>query len=101
MKSLPSGVLPFFALACSFIAAAYAQQNRLQIARQRKPTTERLVALADASLKARVDKLFMQWDKPDSPGCALAIVRDGQFTYSRGYGMADLEHDVPIITTSG
>src|SRR5262245_57756531 len=100
MKSLPSGVLPFFALACSVIAAAYAQHDRLQITRQRKPATEPLIAFPDAPLNARVDKLFMQWDKPDSPGCALAIVRDAQIVYSRGYGMADLEHDVPITPAS-
>ena len=25
----------------------------------------------------RVDKLFAQWDRPDSPGCAVGIVQDG------------------------
>ena len=27
------------------------------------------------SVAARVDKLFAQWDKPNSPGCALGIVK--------------------------
>jgi CubicO group peptidase (beta-lactamase class C family) len=44
----------------------------------------------------RVDQLFAEWDKPDSPGCALAVMRDGQIIYGRGYGMADLDHDVKI-----
>ncbi|MHA1885286.1 MAG: serine hydrolase domain-containing protein [Promethearchaeota archaeon] len=43
-----------------------------------------------------VDELFKQWDKPDTPGCALAIIKDGKIIYKKGYGMADLEHDVPI-----
>ena len=52
------------------------------------------------SAEARVDKLFAQFDKKDSPGCALAVVRDGKIIYKRGYGMADLEHDVPLTPQS-
>jgi CubicO group peptidase (beta-lactamase class C family) len=49
---------------------------------------------------AEVDGLFAEWDKPDSPGCALAIVKDGQIIYKRGYGMANLELGVPITPCS-
>lgn len=48
----------------------------------------------------QVDALFERWDRPDSPGCALGIVRDGRLIYERGYGMANLEHDVPLSSTS-
>ena len=51
-------------------------------------------------LTAKVDRLFAQWDKPDTPGCALAIIKNGEIIYKRGYGMASLELDVPITTTS-
>ncbi len=44
----------------------------------------------------KVDAIFDQYDKPDSPGVALAVIHDGEIIYTRGYGMADLEHDVPI-----
>lgn len=50
----------------------------------------------DDALAARVDKLFAQWDKPNSPGGMLAIIKDGKVIYKRGYGMADLEHNVSI-----
>jgi CubicO group peptidase (beta-lactamase class C family) len=43
-----------------------------------------------------VDALFAQWDRPDSPGCALGVIQDGKLVYSRGYGQASLEHSVPI-----
>lgn len=52
------------------------------------------------SVTARVDQLFAPWDKPDTPGCALAVIKDGQIIYKRGYGMANLELAVPITTTS-
>lgn len=48
----------------------------------------------------QVDKLFAAWDKRDSPGCALAVIKDGQIIYKRGYGMAHLEHDAPITSTT-
>ena len=44
----------------------------------------------------RIDRLFATWDKPDSPGCAVGVLRDGRFIYERGYGMANLDYDVPI-----
>jgi CubicO group peptidase (beta-lactamase class C family) len=47
-------------------------------------------------LAARVDKVFEQFDKPDSPGCSLAVIKDSKILYKRGYGMADLDHDIPI-----
>ena len=42
----------------------------------------------------RVDKIFAQWDTTASPGCALAVVKDGQIIYKRGYGMAKLEDGI-------
>jgi CubicO group peptidase (beta-lactamase class C family) len=44
----------------------------------------------------QVDKVFAKWDKPGSPGCALGIYKDGKIVYKHGYGMADLNDDVPI-----
>jgi CubicO group peptidase (beta-lactamase class C family) len=54
----------------------------------------------DRLLAAQVDQLFTEWDKPTSPGCALAIMRDGHIIYERGYGVADLDHDVKITPTT-
>jgi CubicO group peptidase (beta-lactamase class C family) len=44
----------------------------------------------------QVDKLFEKMDRTISPGCAVAALRDGKILYQRGYGMADLDHNVPI-----
>jgi CubicO group peptidase (beta-lactamase class C family) len=52
------------------------------------------------SLTEKVDQLFVFWDKPDSPGCALGIIQDGKMIYTRGYGMANLEHNIPITSKS-
>ncbi len=44
----------------------------------------------------QVDKLFAEYSKPNSPGFALAVIRDGKIIYEKGYGMANLEYSVPI-----
>jgi len=45
---------------------------------------------------AKVDKLFAQWDRKDSPGAAIVVVKDGAVVYQHGYGCANLEHNIPI-----
>jgi CubicO group peptidase (beta-lactamase class C family) len=43
----------------------------------------------------QIDKVFEKWDKPDSPGCSLGVYKDGKIAYKRGYGMANLNDDIP------
>jgi len=43
-----------------------------------------------------IDALFAHWDVPGSPGCAVAVSQDGTLVYSRGYGYANLDYDIPI-----
>jgi CubicO group peptidase (beta-lactamase class C family) len=54
----------------------------------------------DPSVTARVDTLFARWNKSESPGCALGIVRGGRLIYERGYGSANLDYEIPISTKS-
>ena len=56
--------------------------------------------LAHAGSNDRIDAVFAAWNKPDSPGCAVAVYQNGRISYEKGYGMADLEHDVPITPAS-
>ncbi len=50
------------------------------------------------TLEAKVDQLFAEWNQSDSPGAALAVVKDGEIIYEQGYGTANLEYDIPITT---
>jgi CubicO group peptidase (beta-lactamase class C family) len=52
------------------------------------------------SLRVRIDSVFATYDHTDFPGCALAVYQNGRIVYSRGYGMADLEHAIAISPTS-
>src|SRR5215813_13177579 len=55
---------------------------------------------AQSDIASRVDQLFSRFDRPDSPGCALGVIKDGKLIYKRGYGMANLEHNIPISPTT-
>jgi CubicO group peptidase (beta-lactamase class C family) len=48
----------------------------------------------DESAK-KVNEFLSQWDKNDMPGCAVGVVKDGRLVYKRGFGMANLDYDVP------
>src|SRR5580693_4655755 len=61
---------------------------------------QRLELLPQGNVAARVDALFQKWDRAESPGCALSVMRDGHIIYKRGYGMADLDHDVAITPST-
>jgi CubicO group peptidase (beta-lactamase class C family) len=46
--------------------------------------------------RARVARVFAAYDKPDSPGCVVGVIRDGALVDARGFGMANLEHAIPL-----
>ena len=45
---------------------------------------------------SRVDAIFQGVKSPDAPGCAVGIEYQGTPAILRGYGSADLEHNIPI-----
>ena len=51
-------------------------------------------------LDAAVDEVFQDLTTAGSPGCALAVFRDGQIIYEKGYGLANIEENVPISPKS-
>jgi CubicO group peptidase (beta-lactamase class C family) len=65
------------------------------------------VTVAAAPLRApqgqwaeQIDGVFKPWRGNSSPGCAVGVYKDGRIIFERGYGRADLEHDVPIDADS-
>ena len=54
----------------------------------------------EGEFSARIDDLFAGWDTPDSPGAAIAALLGGEVVHQRGYGMANLDHGIPIASDS-
>lgn len=49
----------------------------------------------DAEAGRKIDSLYAAYT-PQTPGAAVAVVKDGKVVFLKGYGMADLDHDIPI-----
>ena len=47
----------------------------------------------------QIEKIFARY-KPGNPGAQLAISRNGTVIFSKAWGMADMEHNVPLTTAS-
>jgi CubicO group peptidase (beta-lactamase class C family) len=50
------------------------------------------------TLEAQIDSLVLVEKKvpPDGPGCAVAVMLDGEVIFKKGYGLANLENKTPI-----
>ena len=49
---------------------------------------------------AALDGVFAKWDREDSPGCAVGALRNGEFVFRDAYGMANLDHTIPLTPDS-
>lgn len=58
-----------------------------------------LTAQTKQDTLAQIEKIFERY-KPTNPGCQLAISRNGQIFFSQAWGIADMEHQVPLTTQS-
>ena len=59
------------------------------------------VALGADERSAAVDGLFSRYNPgPGHPGCAVAVIQDERVVYTHAYGLANLELDVPLTTSS-
>lgn len=47
-----------------------------------------------------IDSVFTEWNKPDVPGCALGIIKDNELIYAKGYGLANMEYNIPNSASS-
>jgi CubicO group peptidase (beta-lactamase class C family) len=57
-------------------------------------------AFSEDKAQPKIDKIFAAFDKPNSPGCAVGVIRGGNFIYRKGYGMGSLELGVPLSSQS-
>ncbi len=53
------------------------------------------IAQTNDEASRKVDSLFASYNS-QTPGAAVAIVKDGKVIFKKGYGMADLDHNIPI-----
>lgn len=44
---------------------------------------------------SHIDELFEDWKAPNHPGGSIGIMKNGQLVYSKAYGLASLEYQIP------
>jgi CubicO group peptidase (beta-lactamase class C family) len=45
---------------------------------------------------SKIDELFTNWNSTKTPGCAVGVIMDDKVLFSKYYGMANLEDEIPI-----
>lgn len=48
----------------------------------------------------QIDAIFAPWDHDDGPGCAVSVMHGDVIQYASGYGIANLEYDIPITPST-
>ena len=43
-------------------------------------------------VEAAIDQIFSEYSSPNRPGGSVAVVRDGELIFAKGYGSANLEY---------
>jgi CubicO group peptidase (beta-lactamase class C family) len=84
-------ILPFFVLLMAAVAlgpGSIAAQGPFPA-----PAEQFASSWLDAQQRASVDQLFA---RPGSPGYAVAVIKDSEFAFSRGHGLANLDDDILI-----
>ena len=45
--------------------------------------------------QTNIDNIFSRWDTKDAPGGTVGIIKDGELIFTKGYGMANLDYNIP------
>lgn len=57
------------------------------------------IASAD-NWRKQIDEVYERWDSTEKPGVMLSIIQDGEVVHSRGFGMANVQKQIPIDENS-
>jgi CubicO group peptidase (beta-lactamase class C family) len=49
-----------------------------------------------ASPDEQIDEIFKDWNTSKTPGASVAVIQHGKVVFAKGYGVANLEYDIPI-----
>lgn len=72
------------------IAKKPVKKTKLKALIRKKPS----IRSKKPSLGSQIDDIFKTWNKNDSPGMAIAVRLNGNVVYRKGYGSADLDHQI-------
>ena len=99
-------------LMCGWMLVACSAQSGDAVARSSDPSGRQAQGSAVAAVQmtdpgfldkaslSAISDLFSQYDRDDVPGCAVAVYHNGQIAHSAAFGMANLDHGIPLSDSS-
>ncbi len=57
--------------------------------------TQNVINTLNSTEADAIDHIFEAWTIPNTPGCGLGIIKDGALVYAKGYGLANMEYNIP------
>ena len=45
--------------------------------------------------EVNIDAIFSRWNNDNTPGGSVGVIKDGKLIFSKGYGMANLDYNIP------
>ncbi|MCP4975865.1 MAG: beta-lactamase family protein [Maribacter sp.] len=52
--------------------------------------------MVTSSLEESIDEIFKDYDTITKPGAAIAVIKNGEIVFKKGYGSANMEYDIPV-----
>ena len=49
---------------------------------------------------SEIDSIFQNQIEEKSPGCVVGVIKDGLFIHKKAYGLANLDYEIPLTTSS-
>ena len=49
----------------------------------------------DQQTASQIDNLFEAYNRKEAPGFAVGVIQRGDLVYAKGFGIANLDYDIP------
>jgi CubicO group peptidase (beta-lactamase class C family) len=60
------------------------------------PAPSQVKSAGPASPEKQLDAIFKDWESAKTPGASVAVIQHGKLIFAKGYGVANLEYNIPI-----
>jgi CubicO group peptidase (beta-lactamase class C family) len=60
------------------------------------PLPAKAKSTAPTSADKKINALFKDWNSASTPGASVAVIHHGKLVFAKGYGLANLEYNIPI-----
>ncbi|MEM9942006.1 MAG: serine hydrolase, partial [Planctomycetota bacterium] len=84
------------------VAGSWSSQDEVQFPNKREDLSSNVglgsktLPETDSNLTGEINSIFAEYDRPNSAGAAVCVLKNGRVVFKRAYGNANIEHQIPI-----